>query len=472
MFEPLIIQGGMGVAISTWPLARAVSSRGQLGVVSCVGIGVVLIGRLAQGDEGGYVRRALAHFPAPDVAERLIDRYFVEGGKPTDAPFPRADMWTLDPPRELAQLEAAGAFVEVWLAKQGHDRPVGMNVLEKAQLPNLATLYGAMLAGVEYVIVGAGIPTQFPGALDRFAKHGPASFRIDVHGAGRDERFELGFDPSRVFPSLRATASLTRPYFLPIVSSVVLARALLKRANGRVDGFVVEHHTAGGHNAPPRGGVQLDEAGEPVYGERDEVELSQLRDLGHPFWLAGGYGSPEGLRRALDGGAAGIQVGTLFAYSADSGLADAARSAVLHKLGSGTLRVRTDATASPTGFPFKVVPLEGSLSEPEVRDARRRVCDIGILRQPYRREDGTLGYRCSAEPVAQYAQKGGSPEDTRGRVCLCNCLSATAGFPQVRRGGVVEPFLVTSGDDLPRLRSFLDGRTSYHASDVIDYLLS
>ena len=28
---------------------------------------------------------------------------------------------------------------------------VGINLLEKVQLPNLATLYGAMLAGVDYV---------------------------------------------------------------------------------------------------------------------------------------------------------------------------------------------------------------------------------------------------------------------------------------------------------------------------------
>ena len=32
---PAIIQGGMGVGVSNWTLARAVSSLGQLGVVSC-----------------------------------------------------------------------------------------------------------------------------------------------------------------------------------------------------------------------------------------------------------------------------------------------------------------------------------------------------------------------------------------------------------------------------------------------------
>ena len=35
---PRIIQGGMGVAISDWGLAQAVSRTGQLGVVSGTGI--------------------------------------------------------------------------------------------------------------------------------------------------------------------------------------------------------------------------------------------------------------------------------------------------------------------------------------------------------------------------------------------------------------------------------------------------
>ena len=36
--------------------------------------------------------------------------------------------------------------------------------------------------------------------------------------------------------------------------------------------------------------------------------------LGLPFWLAGGYGSAEKLKEALAEGAAGIQVGTAFAF--------------------------------------------------------------------------------------------------------------------------------------------------------------
>ncbi len=47
---PSIIQGGMGVAISGWPLANAVARRGELGVVSGTILEVVMARRLQLGD--------------------------------------------------------------------------------------------------------------------------------------------------------------------------------------------------------------------------------------------------------------------------------------------------------------------------------------------------------------------------------------------------------------------------------------
>ena len=80
---------------------------------------------------------------------------------------------------------------------------------------------------------------------------------------------------------------------------------MVKKANGsEVDGLVVEMKTAGGHNAPPRGKMQLSDEGEPIYGERDAIDIAKLCELGVPFWLAGGYGHPEKLHEALTHGAA------------------------------------------------------------------------------------------------------------------------------------------------------------------------
>ena len=102
----------------------------------------------------------------------------------------------------------------------------------------------------------------------------------------------------------------------------------------------------------------------------------------------------RGIADAWAQGAAGIQVGTLFAFCDESGIEPSLRARALAQVRGGTARVLTDPLASPTGFPFKVVQVETTLSEPEVYAARERRCDLGYLRELYRREDGTIGYRC------------------------------------------------------------------------------
>ena len=100
------------------------------------------------------------------------------------------------------------------------------------------------------------------------------------------------------------------------------------------------------------------------------------------------------------------------------------------------------------------------------------MCDLGYLRQPYRTPEGTLGYRCSGEPVEAFLRKGGCVEDTQRRKCLCNGLMAAIGLPQRQRSGYLEPPLITTGDDLVHVRQFLKpGQPSYSAADVIEALL-
>ncbi len=469
MTLPKIIQGGMGVAISDWKLARAVALQGQLGVVSGTGLAIVLTARLQEGDRGGNMRRALAHFPFQAAAQRVLERYFVESGIPKGQPYRRPPMWSMTPARELEELTVIANFIEVFLAKEGHTNAVGINLLEQVQMPTMASLYGAMLAGVDYVLMGAGIPLQIGGILDKFTQHQATSYRLDVLDSHSDHL--LHFDPRALFPE--ASGTLKRPMFLPIISSFVLAQALLKRTSGRIDGFVVETPVAGGHNAPPRGQMQLNERGEPIYTEKDAVDLEKLGKLGLPFWLGGGYGNAEKLVEAFALGAAGIQVGTAFAYCDESGMAAPLRARVIEQVLAGDVRVQTSPFVSPTGFPFKVVQLEGTLSEAAVYDGRKRICDIGYLRHIYEESDGEVGFRCPAEPVDQYVRKGGDPEDTVGRVCLCNALGSATGYVQHHRDGTQEPAIVTSGDDLVNLRKFLpEGATHYTAADVIAQLLS
>jgi nitronate monooxygenase len=463
---PRIIQGGMGVAVSNWKLARAVSLLGQLGVISGTVLDTVLVRRLQDGDVGGHMRRAIDRFPIAGVGDAVLNRYFLPDGRPPQQPYKLIPMYKQKVSVERQQLTMLANFVEVYLAKEGHSEPVGINLLTKVQMPNLASIYGAMLAGVDYVLMGAGIPREIPGVLDAFAEHRPAAIRFDVTGLATGESEMLSFDPLE--HGVTDGAPLTRPRFLPIISASSLATTLARKANGRVDGFIVEGPTAGGHNAPPRGEPRFTEEGEPLYGERDVVDLAKLRELGLPFWIAGGAGTPERLRDALQEGAAGVQVGTLFAYCDESGLAPELKTEVLEHAARDEVQIMTDPRASPTGFPFKVVQWA---SDKEDRPPRQRKCDLGYLRESFKRPDGRTDYRCAAEPVEDYVRKGGNIADTVGRRCLCNALTANIGLAQIRASGATEPPLLTSGDDLETISTFLAGRTSYTAADVVSYLL-
>lgn len=190
MVNPKIIQGGMGVAVSSWRLARAVSAAGQMGVVSSTALDTVLARRLQLGDPDGSLRRAMAHFPRPEVAEHVLDRYFVEGGIDLGQPFKSKPILSDQPSLALVELIVLANFVEVWLAKEGHDGPVGINLLEKIQLPTLPSLYGAMLAGVDVVLMGAGIPRAIPRVLTELSEGGVVDLPLDVVGGEATLRFD------------------------------------------------------------------------------------------------------------------------------------------------------------------------------------------------------------------------------------------------------------------------------------------
>ncbi|WP_051640304.1 nitronate monooxygenase [Cellulomonas sp. URHE0023] len=467
---PTIIQGGMGVAVSSWRLASAVARRGQLGVVSGTALDLVLARRLEDGDLDGSVRRAMAAFPVRSVVDRVLKRHLRPGGRAAGVAYTPVQRLSMRPGRAVQELTVLGNFVEVWLAKEGHDGIVGINYLQKIQMAMPAAAYGAMLAGVDVVLVGAGIPRHLPHLLDDLAAHRPTRLPVDVVGdPSGDHCVEI--DP----PGLLGTGipPLNRPMFLAIVSSEVLAAYLTRDPAISPDGFVIEGHRAGGHNAPPRGRPVRDERGQPVFGARDQADIGKVAAVGLPFWLAGSLGTPEAVRAAVAAGATGVQVGTVFAMSTDSGLTPQLREQVLAALHADELEVLTDADASPTGFPFKVAQLDGTLSEPALRETRPRLCDLGFLRSPYLKDDGLVGFRCPAEPVEMFVRKGGTVEEATGRACLCNALSADVGLGQTRPDGRSEEALVTLGADLTgatRLAElYPDGWSADH---VLDWLLA
>jgi nitronate monooxygenase len=146
------------------------------------------------------------------IAENILATYFIDGGRSKDQSYKRSPMFSLSSPLSLLQLTVASSFVEVWLAKQGHHGKIGMNLLEKIHLPNLACLYGAMLADVDYIVMGAGIPREIPGALDLLSQHQKAHIKLPVVGSQQD--IFISFDPREVMEDI-SSADLKRPYFFP-----------------------------------------------------------------------------------------------------------------------------------------------------------------------------------------------------------------------------------------------------------------
>ena len=122
-----------------------------------------------------------------DIGRKICDRYFIDGGKPPSARFKSAPLQTArsqsgettfpvagrqgyDPlhlglREDSIELLIATGFAEVWLAKEGHRGNIFINFLHKIELPLIYALYGAMLAGVDGVAVGAGNPEGLAGDL-------------------------------------------------------------------------------------------------------------------------------------------------------------------------------------------------------------------------------------------------------------------------------------------------------------------
>jgi NAD(P)H-dependent flavin oxidoreductase YrpB (nitropropane dioxygenase family) len=459
-----LIQGGMGFGIATWPLAREVSLLGGLGTVSGVALELLLTFNLERGDSGGHYRRALRHFPFPRFAQMVIDEFYIEEGNPRGLTPRAVPVFTTSPSQLLIALTVCANFAVVWLAKEGHDRPISINYLEKIQLPHPYAITGAMLARVDFITMGAGTAFDIAGMIRSILAGKEATYPVSIFG-GKIKFHMMRFHPESFFGEKLPQMKL--PGFIPIIASNLLGKIYKKELPpGSVQGFVVEQESAAGHNAPPRtripdgqGGTRL------VYGFKDEIDWAEMAGFGIPFWIGGDCASPEKLEWAKSLGARGTQTGSIWAFSEGSGMDKDIRRRV-RKLGfEGKLRVRTAYRFSPTNFPFKVVELDGTLSDPSILENFPRVCNYGVLVSLYEEPDGSIGRRCPAEPVESFVSKGGKEEDTVGRGCLCKCLLAAAGF-----GGIP---IVTHGDGSDFFRHLMSGPDdSYTVTDAMKYLRS
>ncbi|HPO74404.1 MAG TPA: hypothetical protein PLJ31_16760, partial [Armatimonadota bacterium] len=157
---PRLIQAGMGIHISSARLANITSRLGALGVVSGAGLRHVVVEQVRAGATEAIA--AARTFPFARYVEELLA--FAPGGSkhrsavPVDHPEPRLGALA-------KRLTTICAYVEVAMAKKGHRGKVGINVMWKCALSVLPTIYGSMLAGVDALVCGAGVPMELPGIV-------------------------------------------------------------------------------------------------------------------------------------------------------------------------------------------------------------------------------------------------------------------------------------------------------------------
>jgi nitronate monooxygenase len=311
-----IIQGGMGVGVSLHPLAKAVAQEGGLGVVSSA------------------------------CLDRLVSK---RTGK------------------KVNTYEAAYEEISLSRVKGGF---VGINIMMALVRDFSDSVKGALDAGADAIISGAGLPLSLP------AIQPPKDTAL-----------------------------------VPIVSS---ARALdiickkWEKLGYRPDAVVLEGPLAGGHL-----GFRIDQV--DLEANRLENLLPPVKDRAmkcgdFPVIVAGGIYSHDDINKFMGMGADGVQMGTRFLATEESSATEAYKQAVIGAKEDDI--VVAHRPGSPCGLPFRVIKQSPMyLSSLEAR--RTPKCDKGYVLLKDAEGNFTI---CPAK------------EDNKNYFCICNGLLSSSGY--------------------------------------------
>jgi len=311
-----IIQGGMGVGVSLAPLAGAVAREGGVGVISSACLDRLVSKRL----------------------NRKVNTY--------DA--------TRD---EIAVAKESGGFV-------------GINIMVALFRDYTDSVRGAIDAGVDVIISGAGLPLNLPTIQDP-----------------------------------KDTA------LVPIVSSGRALSIICKRweRHGyRPDAVVVEGPLAGGHL-----GFKVEDV--PLEENRLENLLADVKEVAIkngdiPVIVAGGIYTHDDIVRFIRLGASGVQMATRFLVTHESSATAAYKQAVVNARTEDI--VVAHRPGSPCGLPFRVLR-QAPMYASSLLGSRSPRCDKGYVLS--RDAEGSLTV-CPAR------------HDGHQFFCVCNGLLSSAGY--------------------------------------------
>jgi nitronate monooxygenase len=301
------------------------------------------------------------------------------------------------------RLDTYHAVAEEVTAAKEAGGVVGINIMVALQRDYEDSVRGALDAGVDAIIAGAGLPLTLPA----------------------------------IHPT-RETA------LIPIVSS---ARALelicrkWERLGHRPDAVVLEGPLAGGHLGFRMEQLDLEE-------NRLENLLPPVKEMagrygGFPVVVAGGIFTGEDIRRFLDLGADGVQMGTRFLATEESSATPEYKRAVVDATREDILVAHRPG--SPCGLPFRVIR-RSPMFLSALQGRRQPLCDKGYVLQ---KDDSGRFTRCPAK------------DDGQNFFCICNGLLSSAGYNPDRE----EP-LYTVGDNARRVEKVMA------VADLMDELAS
>lgn len=311
-----IIQGGMGVGVSLHPLARAVAVEGGLGIISSACI------------------------------DRLVSK---RNGK------------------KLNTYEAAYEEVSLSKIKNGF---AGINIMMALVRDYADSVKGALDAGADAIISGAGLPLNLP-----------------------------AIQPPR------DTA------LIPIVSS---ARALdiickkWEKLGYRPDAVVLEGPLAGGHLGFRIDQVDLDS--NKLENLLPPVKERALKCGDFPVIVAGGVYTYDDIVKFMNMGADGVQMGTRFLATEESSASEAYKQAVIQAREEDI--VVAHRPGSPCGLPFRVIK-QSPMYLSSLKRLRKPKCDKGYVLLKDAEGKFTI---CPAK------------EDNENYFCICNGLLSSGGY--------------------------------------------
>ena len=337
-----IIQGGMGVGVSLHPLANAVAREGGLGIVSSACI------------------------------DRLVTK---RRGKKVN---------TYD-----------AAYEEISLSKIKNGF-AGINIMAALVRDFNDSVKGALDAGADAIISGAGLPLNLP-----------------------------AIQPPK------ETA------LIPIVSSARALEIICKKwekLGYRPDAVVLEGPLAGGHL-----GFRI----EQVELESNKLEnlLPPVKEMAvkcgdFPVIVAGGIYTYDDIMKFMTMGADGVQMGTRFLATEESSATDAYKQAVI--MAKEEDIVVAHRPGSPCGLPFRVIKQSAAYVS-ALKHMRKPKCDKGYVLM--KDAEGKFSV-CPAKV------------DNQNYFCICNGLLSSSGYNSAEE----EP-LYTVGSNAFRVDKILSVKT-------------